>query len=42
MIDSPTPKLVKSASRAVGYTQMEAAALVHVSLRGWQLWAAGD
>ena len=26
----------------MGYTQKEAAALVHVSLRAWQLWEAGD
>ena len=26
----------------MGYTQKEAAALVHVSLRAWQLWEASD
>ena len=26
----------------LGYTQKEAAELVHVSLRAWQLWEAGD
>ncbi len=42
MIDKPTPKLIKSSRLAMGYTQKEAAALVHVSLRAWQLWEAGD
>jgi len=42
MLDSPTSKLIKSARLAMGYTQKEAAALVHVSLRAWQLWEAGD
>jgi DNA-binding XRE family transcriptional regulator len=42
MLDKPTPKLIKSARLAMGYTQKEAAALVHVSLRAWQLWEAGD
>jgi DNA-binding XRE family transcriptional regulator len=42
MLDNPTPKLIKSARLAMGYTQKEAAALVHVSLRAWQLWEAGD
>ncbi len=27
---------------AMGNTQMEAAAMVSVSLRAWQLWEAGD
>jgi putative transcriptional regulator len=42
MLDNPTPKLIKSARLAMGYTHKEAAALVHVSLRAWQLWEAGD
>jgi putative transcriptional regulator len=42
MLDKPTPKLIKSARLAMGYTQKEAAGLVHVSLRAWQLWEAGD
>jgi hypothetical protein len=33
-----TPKLIKKARLTMGYTQKEAAALIHVSLRAWQLW----
>lgn len=42
MLKSPTPERLKSARKALGYTQKEAAELVHVSLRAWQLWEAGD
>jgi putative transcriptional regulator len=42
MLDKPTPKLIKSARLALGYSQKEAAALVHVSPRAWQLWEAGQ
>jgi putative transcriptional regulator len=42
MLKSPTPDQLKSARKALGYTQKEAAELVHVSLRAWQLWEAGD
>jgi putative transcriptional regulator len=41
MLKSPTPEQLKSTRKALGYTQKEAAALVHVSLRAWQLWEAG-
>ena len=27
---------------ALGFTQKEAAELVHVTLRAWQLWEAGE
>lgn len=42
MLKSPTPEQLKSTRKALGYTQKEAAELVHVSLRAWQLWEAGD
>jgi DNA-binding XRE family transcriptional regulator len=42
MLKSPTPDQLKSTRKALGYTQKEAAELVHVSLRAWQLWEAGD
>ncbi|NDH69699.1 MAG: XRE family transcriptional regulator [Gammaproteobacteria bacterium] len=41
MIDSPTPKKLKTVRAAMGYTQKEAAEMVSVSLRAWQLWEAG-
>lgn len=41
-LHSPDPKQIKSARLALGYTQKEAAAQVHVSLRAWQMWEAGD
>jgi len=42
MLKSPAPEQLKSTRKALGYTQKEAAQLVHVSLRAWQLWEAGD
>jgi|LauGreSuBDMM15SN_2_FD.fasta_scaffold16140_3 DNA-binding XRE family transcriptional regulator len=42
MLNSPKPKTIKSARLALGYTQKEAAELVHVGLRTWQMWEAGD
>jgi putative transcriptional regulator len=42
MLKSPTSEQLKSIRKALGYTQREAAQLVHVSLRAWQLWEAGD
>jgi DNA-binding XRE family transcriptional regulator len=41
MLKSPTPEQLKSTRKALGYTQREAALMVHVSLRAWQLWEAG-
>jgi putative transcriptional regulator len=41
-LNPPSPERIKSARLALGYTQKEAAALVHVSLRAWQMWEAGD
>jgi putative transcriptional regulator len=42
MIKSPTAELLKKTRIVLGYTQKEAAEMVHVSLRAWQLWEAGD
>jgi DNA (cytosine-5)-methyltransferase 1 len=42
MLKSPEPELLKKTRKLLGYTQREAAQLVHVSLRAWQLWVAGD
>lgn len=42
MLKSPSAAQIKTTRKALGYTQKEAAELVHVSLRAWQLWEAGD
>lgn len=42
MLKSPSAEQIKATRMALGYTQKEAAELVHVSLRAWQLWEAGD
>ncbi len=42
MLKSPSPEQIKAMRMALGHTQKEAAELVHVSLRAWQLWEAGD
>lgn len=42
MLKSPTSEQLKNIRNALGYTQREAAELVHVTLRAWQLWEAGD
>lgn len=39
---APTPAQVKKAREAAGQTQAEAAKMVHVDLRSWQKWEAGD
>lgn len=41
MIASPDPHRLKIVRKALGYTQKEAAAMAHVSLRAWQLWESG-
>jgi DNA-binding transcriptional regulator YiaG len=41
-LHSPSPEQIKSVRLALGYKQKEAASLVHVSLRAWQMWEAGD
>lgn len=41
MLNIPTPKNLRDARLTLGYTQKEAAALVHVTTRAWQLWEAG-
>lgn len=42
MLKSPSAKQLKITRLALGYTQKEAAELLHVSLRAWQLWESGD
>jgi len=42
MIESPDPHRLKTVRTAFGYTQKEAAAMAHVSLRAWQLWESGQ
>ncbi len=39
---SPSPAEIKAAREACGLTQTQAATLVHVTLRAWQRWEAGD
>ena len=39
---SPEPDAIRKARKAAGLTQTEAATLVHVGLRTWQMWEAGD
>lgn len=38
----PRPEDVARARHSAGLTQSEAAALVHVGLRGWQKWEGGE
>ncbi len=42
MIKAPTPQNLRDARLSLGYTQKEAAALVHVTPRAWQLLEAGN
>ena len=42
MIKSATPEQLKRTRKVPGYTQKEVAEMLHVSLRAWQLWEAGD
>jgi len=42
MIKSPSPQKLKEVRASMGFTQREAAEMVHVSLRAWQLWESGD
>ncbi len=42
MLSSPTPQIIKNTRVTLGYTQKEMAEMLHVSLRAWQLWEAGD
>jgi len=42
MFQKPTPKILREARLRLGYTQKEAAAMVHVTTRAWQLWEAGQ
>lgn len=38
----PTPAQIRAAREAAGLTQTRAGAVVHVTLRAWQLWEAGQ
>lgn len=42
MLKSPKGCQIRTTRTALGYTQKEAAGLLHVSLRAWQLWEASD
>ncbi|MFM7010519.1 MAG: DUF1870 family protein [Betaproteobacteria bacterium] len=42
MIESPSHQKIKAVRKTLGYTQKEAAEMVHVTLRAWQLWEAGQ
>lgn len=39
---NPTPQQIKDARQASGLTQSAAASSVHVGIRAWQRWEAGD
>ncbi|WP_034711437.1 helix-turn-helix domain-containing protein [Acidovorax sp. JHL-9] len=39
---NPTPDAIRKARLTVGFTQTEAAHMVHASMRGWQQWEAGE
>ncbi len=42
MNHSPTPQDLQKIRERYGWTQSEAAALVHVTPRAWQWWEAGQ
>ena len=39
---NPTPAEISAARENLGLTQQEAAALLHISLRAWQRYEAGE
>lgn len=39
---APTPAQLRAARERAGLTQTQAGAVVHVTLRAWQLWEAGQ
>jgi len=41
-IKQPTPQQIIAARHAVNKTQSQCAAIVHTTLRAWQMWEAGD
>ncbi len=42
MLPPPAPKKIKALRVSLDLTQQEAADSVHVTLRAWQLWEAGQ
>lgn len=42
MLPSPSPQKIRTLRATLGLTQQEAADSVHVTLRAWQLWEAGQ
>jgi len=42
MLPSPSPQKIRTLRASLRLTQQEAAASVHVTLRAWQLWEAGQ
>lgn len=41
-MSSPPPAEIRALRESAGLSQSAAAALVHVQLRAWQRWEAGD
>ena len=42
MLPLPSPQKIRTLRASLGLTQQEAADSVHVTLRGWQMWEAGQ
>lgn len=42
IMNNPTPQQIRKARKEAGYTQAEAGKLVHVSMRTWRRYEAGD
>lgn len=42
MLPPPSPQKIRTLRASLGLTQREAAESVHVTLRAWQLWEAGQ
>jgi DNA-binding transcriptional regulator YiaG len=42
MVTSPKPNAIRTLRASLGVTQQEAAESVHVTLRAWQMWEAGQ
>ena len=41
-MNNPTPQQIRKTRKDAGLTQKQAAELVHVSMRQWRRWEAGD